>query len=72
MRFIFGLIIGIALTIGGAYIHDSNVAAAPAVTEPGQAVPDTGAGRIVNWDVLGAITRAQMAFAREQWNRIFQ
>ncbi len=23
MRFIFGLIIGVALTIGGAYVHDS-------------------------------------------------
>lgn len=72
MRFIFGLIIGIALTIGAAYIHDSNIAVAPAVAEPGQAVPNTGAGRIVNWDVVNTITRAQMAFVREQWNKIFQ
>jgi hypothetical protein len=71
MRFFSGLIIGIALTFGGAYLHDVNIPAA-AASDPGQAQPDAGPQRIVNWDVLGAITRQQSDFLRAQWNKIFR
>jgi hypothetical protein len=40
MRFIFGMIIGALLTIGGAYVADSRV-------DPLQG------GRMVNWTVVG-------------------
>ena len=65
MRFIFGLIVGVALTLGAAYVHDANVArAAPGTT--------TASGQIVNWDVLGALTREQIAFLQAQWAKIFR
>jgi hypothetical protein len=41
MRMFFGIILGIVLTIGGAYIYDS-------VRKPSE-----GEKPIVNWDVLG-------------------
>ena len=81
MRLIAGIILGILITLGVFYIHDVNVSAdaavmPPAGTEappaPGTAMPpDLSGHRIVNWDVLGAVTRAQIDFAKTQWNRIF-
>lgn len=71
MRFILGLIIGAALTIGGAYLHDTSVAAAPAATDPAPALPTPAAGQIVNWDVVGAIAREQTAFVKGLWDRAF-
>ena len=38
MRLFFGIIFGIALTVGGAYVVDSTAGA--------------GAARMVNWDVV--------------------
>jgi len=55
MRFIFGLIIGCALTIGGAYIVDSTSA--------------TGA-KMVNWDVVAKNLDSVTALAREGWKKI--
>ena len=70
MRFIFGIIIGVALTLGAFYVHDSRVAAAAESTpglEPPAAIAD---GEIVNWDVLGRVTREQIAFVRGQFNKL--
>ena len=68
MRFLLGLVLGVALTIGGAFIYDARSAA----TTEGQPM--------VNWQVVGrnwdAITeRARVELerlaerARDQWNR---
>jgi hypothetical protein len=69
MRFILGLIIGVALTLGVFYVHDSRVAAAG---EPGTSEPpgSTSEVEIVNWDVLGRVTREQVDFARNQFNKL--
>jgi len=65
MRVLFGMIVGAALTIGGAYVHDSVYASVSA--EP----PAAGADRpMVNWDVANAFARRTSAAAREQWNRL--
>jgi len=65
MRVLFGMIVGAALTIGGAYVHDSVYASVSA--EP----PAAGADRpMVNWDVANAFARRTSAVAREQWNRL--
>lgn len=69
MRFVFGLIVGVAVTLGAAYIHDANVGASSPGATPGAT---TGSRQIVNWDVLNAITREQMAFLQAQWNKIFR
>ena len=42
MRTFFGIILGILITIGGAYIHD--IGKEPASTS----------GKMVNWDVVSA------------------
>ena len=55
MRFLFGVIIGALLTIGGAYVADSRV-------DPLQG------GRMVNWDVVGQKVNELTADLRRVWN----
>lgn len=57
MRFIFGVIVGIALTIGAAYIHDRNAPEISITASPAER-------RIVNWNVVSALTDEQLAAAR--------
>jgi hypothetical protein len=59
MRLIFGIIIGILLTIGGAYVHDS--ASDPA--NPSQR-------RIVNWDVADRNLREIASSLHDGWARL--
>ncbi len=64
MRLIQGIIIGIAITIGAAFVHDSMVpskSAAPALEQQ----------QIINWDVLGRLVNDQMSRARQLWNQAF-
>jgi hypothetical protein len=46
MRLFLGIIVGAALVVGGAYVHDSNL------NGPFQAQQ-----RLVNWDVAGNLVR---------------
>jgi hypothetical protein len=65
MRVLFGMIVGAALTIGGAYVHDTVYASV--ATD----VPTVSADRpMVNWDVANAFARRTSAAAREQWNKL--
>jgi len=57
MRFFLGLIIGVALTIGGAYVVD-NMNSGP------------GARPMVNWDVVGDNMRIAQDRVREAWTKI--
>jgi hypothetical protein len=57
MRLIFGIIIGCALTIGGAYVADTVAAAS------GQPV-------MVNWDVVAKNWDRMTTYARESWRKI--
>jgi hypothetical protein len=50
MRTLFGIVIGIALTIGVAFVHDNNVV-------PDPANPRLQDRQIVNWDVFSAVAR---------------
>lgn len=68
MRFIIGIIVGIAVTIGAAYVHDRRVyGEAQTPTEPPAAVAD---GQIVNWDVLGTVARHQYKLVRRKFNEL--
>jgi hypothetical protein len=58
MRFIFGLIIGALLTIGGAYVADS-MSSSDAAKRP-----------MVNWDVVAKNLDSVTALAREGWKKI--
>jgi len=57
MRFIFGIIVGCALTIAGAYIADAIAASTPT-------------DRMVNWEVVAKHVQSATALAREGWKRI--
>jgi hypothetical protein len=57
MRSIISFLLGIAVTIGAAYVHDAAVASP---TEK----------RIVNWDQLGGVTHDAIEAARSQWNKL--
>jgi hypothetical protein len=58
MRFIFGLIVGCALTVGGAYLADT------------MTPPTAGAKPMVNWDVVAKNLGSVSAFARESWRKL--
>jgi hypothetical protein len=56
MRLIFGMLIGAALTVGGAYVAD--------VMAGAEAKP------IVNWSVVAENIKTVTALARTGWKRI--
>jgi len=56
MRLFFGIIIGILLTVGGAYVTDK---LAPAGEKP-----------MVNWDVVAKNVDSVTTLAREGWKKI--
>jgi len=55
MRLFLGIIIGVGLVVGGAYVHDSNL------NGPFQAQE-----RLVNWDVADRIVRNSYDNIRSQ------
>jgi hypothetical protein len=62
MRFIFGLIVGIVLTVGCAYVTDTMHSA------PG---PDQKeAARMVNWDVVNANLQGLSTAVQDGWSRL--
>jgi hypothetical protein len=64
MRTLFGIIIGIVITIGGAYLYDShNALAAESNTGP---KPQT----LVNWDIAGQKWSVFSDTARVQWDQL--
>lgn len=62
MRFIFGVIIGILLTFGAAYVTDS------VGTAPGADGKETR--RMVNWDVVGDDMRGLSSGVQSLWARL--
>ena len=56
MRLIFGMILGSALTIGGAYLYDSS--------SSGTQKP------MVNWEAVNANAKVVATLAREQWDKL--
>jgi len=57
MRLLFGIILGSALTIGGAYLADHMTSRADART-------------MVNWDVVAKNVDEIATMARDSWRRI--
>ena len=55
MRTILGIVVGVLLAIGAAYVHDYR--------QP----PDSRL-QIVNWDVLGTVARDNVAAVERLWN----
>ena len=66
MRLLFGMVLGAALTIGLAYVHDSMYAPLPSSSPPAASEPRP----LVNWDVAGTLAHRLSAAARAQWERL--
>lgn len=63
MRFIFGVIIGVLITVGYAWVHDSS-----ATTDM---VGRTGENaRMVNWDVVNRDVNGLSEQVRTGWDRL--
>jgi hypothetical protein len=58
MRLIFGMILGAALMVAGAYISDSMNAGSPA------------ARPMVNWDVVSTKVEGLTEFVRDSWKKL--
>jgi hypothetical protein len=61
MRTLFGIILGVAITVGAAYMHDSSAV----LNAPGPA------RTIVNWDVATEVTDNALRSLRRQIDRLF-
>jgi len=58
MRFLFGIIVGILLTVGSAYLFDNS--------RGGEGVT----GRMVNWDVVQAQLKILSSNIQDGWSRL--
>ena len=63
MRVLIGILLGVILTVGGAYLYDSH----NAVTAANAANVERP---MVNWDVVGNNWNRLTARARAEWVRI--
>ena len=63
MRFLLGIIVGIGLTIGGAYLYDSMGTTDPAANA-------TAARPMVNWDVVDRNWQRASSRVRQEWDRL--
>ena len=63
MRFLLGIIVGIGLTIGGAYIFDSGSTADTSANT-------TASRPMVNWDVVDRNWQRATSRVRQEWDRL--
>jgi hypothetical protein len=68
MRMLFGIILGVALTVGVAFISDT-WATGPSTTD-GSASATATHRNMVNWNVVGDNMRIAQERIREAWTRI--
>jgi hypothetical protein len=66
MRVLFGMILGVVLAIGVAYIHDSTYASTTVPTPPAA----SGQRPLVNWDVFNTTARNTTAAVNRMWNQL--
>ena len=64
MRMMQGLVLGIAIALGAAFLHDNLV-------PPDPASPVLQERQIVNWNVLGRLVNDQIANLRHLWDQAF-
>jgi hypothetical protein len=70
MRVLFGIILGIALTVSVAFISDTWTTGPTTTNGSGPTVVDHR--NMVNWDVVGDKMRIARERAREAWNKLSQ
>ena len=70
MRVLFGMILGVALTLGVAFISDTWTTSPTTTSGSGSAVAEHR--QMVNWDVVGDNFRIARERAREAWSKLSQ
>ena len=67
MRLLLGIILGVGLTIGGAYVYDRSTTdmASTDIT-----ITTTAGRPMVNWDVVSVKWHDLTAGAKQQWDRV--
>jgi len=68
MRVLFGIILGVALTVSVAFISDTWATGPATTTGSGSAVAEHRP--MVNWDVVNTNMRIAQERAREAWNNL--
>ncbi len=57
MRTIFGFLLGVIVTISGAYMHDTQL-------------PEASSQRLVNWNQAKDLSRTGVEWARHEWDKL--
>jgi hypothetical protein len=65
MQTIFGFILGVAITIGVAYVHDASITA-PSINGN----TTTSERQMVNWDVVGTNWRELKTNLSNGWHKL--
>ena len=71
MRVLFGIILGVALTVGVAFISDTLASDPPKTTGSGPAVT-LDRRHMVNWDVVGDKMQNARERIRATWTKLSQ
>jgi len=66
MRLLLGIILGVGLTIGGAYLYDRSTYG----TASTDITMTTAARPMVNWDVVSVKWHGLTEGAKQQWDRV--
>jgi hypothetical protein len=71
MRVLFGIILGVALTVGVAFISDTwTTGPTDTSTTTGSATVAVDHRKMVNWDVVGDNMRVAKQRVREMWSTL--
>jgi hypothetical protein len=73
MQTIFGFILGVALTIGAAYVHDASITAPSATASAPTSAPASvpaAERQMVNWDVVETNWRDFKASVSQGWRKL--
>ena len=71
MRLLLGIILGVCLTVGGAYLYDSRNALDAVSTTGAAANASVIAPKpLVNWDIVSVKWDHLTVRARAEWNRL--
>ena len=70
MRMLFGIVVGVMLTVGVAFIVDTTATGSSTTTGTGSAPVEHR--KMVNWDVVGDNFRIARERAREAWTKLSQ
>ncbi len=63
MRFLLGIIVGIGITVGGAYLYDGFAAG-------NASGPEASSRPMVNWDVVDKNWDRATTRVRKEWDRL--